>query len=52
MRANHADISGRTIPGRENSKFKGPEVGMCMLCVRNKEFSMARKVYFKESGER
>ena len=47
MRANHADIWGRNSPGRENSKFKGPEVGMCMLYVRNKEVSMARRVYFK-----
>ena len=52
MRANHSDIWGKSILGRENSKYKGPEGRMCMLCVKNREVSIARRVYFKERSER
>ena len=30
-------LSGKSIPGRGNSKCKGPEVGMCLEGRRNSE---------------
>lgn len=31
----HVDICGKDIPGRGKSKFKDPEVGTCLECLRN-----------------
>lgn len=30
----HTDAWGQNIPGREKSKYKGPGVGVCLVCSR------------------
>lgn len=30
----HVGVRGRNIPGRGRSKCKGPEVSMCLACLR------------------
>lgn len=36
-KGNHANIWGKSILGREKSKYRGPEVGVCLVCLRNFE---------------
>lgn len=42
--ANHKETKNGILGGR-NSKFKGPEVGVCLVCLRNsaKAGGMARR---------
>ena len=32
---NSMAIWRKSVPGRENSKYKGPEAGVCLECLRN-----------------
>ena len=39
----HKAIMGYSVPGKGNSKDKGPEVGLYLMCLRNsKEANVAR----------
>lgn len=33
--ANHVGIWGKSNPGRAHSKYKGSEVGACLVCLQN-----------------
>ena len=37
----HVSISTKSITGRGNSKYKGSEVGTCLVCSRSKEVRVA-----------
>lgn len=36
-RTNHEIPSEKFVPGRRNSRHKGPEVGLCLECLRNRK---------------
>ena len=36
-RVTHTDAWGKSSPGTRNSQCKGPEVGMCLTCLRRHE---------------
>ena len=37
MREDNADIWGKNVPGRGISQCKGPEIGVCLACPRDRK---------------
>lgn len=35
MTASHVDTGGKSVPGKGNGKYKGPEAGEYLACSRN-----------------
>ena len=43
MTASHVDTGGKSVPGKGNGKYKGPEAGEYLACSRNsREVSTVR----------
>lgn len=36
-RASHIDNEGKSVPSRGKSMCKGPETGMCPICLKDRE---------------